>query len=192
MLNGLRSVSWSSQRLKAGGWDRRKGVEVENRMLGLIGCGQIGRYVAKMACGLDMKVLAFDLYPDESFNPGGDFRFTTVNDIFKQADVISLHCPPGDKPLIDSDALSAMKDGAYIINTARAGLIDESAVLAALESGRLAGYATDVFTSEPPEPSALLSHESVTATPHIGGFTTESVDRATKAAVDNILRVLNA
>ncbi len=191
MLSGLRSVPWSSDRLKAGGWDRRIGIEVEGRTLGIIGCGQIGKYTSKMALGLDMKVMAYDLYPDRGFNPSDDFGFSSIERIFAAADVISLHCPPGEKPLIDAAALSSMKDGVYLVNTARAGLIDEAAVLAALESGKLSGYATDVFETEPPKPSALIAHEKVITTPHIGGFTTESVDRATQAAVDNILKVLN-
>ncbi|MBI9106192.1 MAG: phosphoglycerate dehydrogenase [Spirochaetales bacterium] len=191
MLSGVRSVPFSSGQIKAGGWERRKGFEVEGRTLGLIGCGQIGKYTTKMALGLDMKVLAYDLYPDESFNPSPDFRYASVEEIFASADIISLHCPPSDKPLIDSAGLSSMKDGVLLVNTARSGLIDEDAVLDALGSGKLFGYATDVFPKEPPEMSALIAHERVITTPHIGGFTVESVDRATQTAVDNILRVLN-
>jgi phosphoglycerate dehydrogenase-like enzyme len=84
-----------------------------------------------------------------------------------------------------------MKDGVYLINTARAGLIDEAAVVDALDSGKLSGYAGDVFPKEPPGPSALIDHERAITTPHIGGFTAESVDRATEAAVANLLKVLN-
>jgi len=191
MLSAVRSIPLSSSRLKAGGWDRRKGFEVEGRTLGLIGCGMIGKYTAKMALGLDMKVKAYDLYPDESFNPSPDFSYDSVEEIFELSDIISLHCPPADKPLIDASAISMMKDGVLLVNTARAGLVDEAAVLEALELGKLFGYATDVFSKEPPEPSELIAHENVVTTPHIGGFTTESVDRATQVAVDNLLKVLN-
>jgi phosphoglycerate dehydrogenase-like enzyme len=191
ILSGIRSIPFSSKRLKAGGWERRKGFEVEGRTLGLIGCGQIGKYTAKMALGLDMKVKAYDLYPDESFKPSPHFSYASVEEIFAEADIVSLHCPPSVKPLIDTAALSSMKDGVLLVNTARAGLIDEDAVLEALESGKLFGFATDVFPKEPPEMSALIAHEKVITTPHIGGFTTESVDRATQTAVNNILKVLN-
>ena len=190
MLSGVRSVPYSSKHLQAGEWVRRKGFEIEGKTLGLIGCGQIGKCVAKMALGLDMKVMAYDLYPDTTFTPSADFCFSSINDIFKQADVISLHCPPADKPLIDAEAIVRMKDGVIIVNTARAALVDDTALLAALKSGKLHGYATDVFHTEPPKASELLAHESVIATPHIGGFTTESVTRATQAAVDNILKIL--
>ncbi len=191
MLAGIRSITFSNRELKAGGWERRKGFELEGKTLGIIGCGQIGRYVAKMALGLDMKVMAYDLYPDDNFKPSPDFGYSSIDEIFKKADVISLHCPPGEKPLIDEEALSGMKDGVYLVNTARAGLVDEAAVVAALNSGRLFGMATDVFAEEPPVMSELIAHDKVITTPHIGGLTTESVDRATQAAVDNILKVLN-
>lgn len=190
MLSGVRSVCSSAKYLQAGEWVRRKGFEIEGKTLGLIGCGQIGKYVAKMALGLDMRVLAYDLYPDAAFKPSADFCFTSIDDIFRKADVISFHCPPTDKPLIDTEAIARMKDGVFIINTARAALVDDDALFAALESGKLFGYATDVFDTEPPEASSLLSHEHVIATPHIGGFTSESVTRATQAAVDNILKML--
>ena len=191
LLAGIRSVPYSTKHLKSGGWERRKGFEVEGKTLGIIGCGQIGKYTAKMALGLDMKVMAYDLYPDAGFKPSSEFSYASIEEIFAQADVISLHCPPGDKPLIDTDTLGSMKDGVYLINTARAGLVDEAAVVAALDSGKLFGMATDVFPKEPPELSALIAHDKVITTPHIGGFTTESVDRATQTAVDNILKVLN-
>lgn len=191
MLSGIRSISYSDRHLKDGGWQRRKGFEVEGKTLGIIGCGQIGRYTAKMALGLDMKVKAYDLYPDAGFKPSSDFSYASVEEIFAESDIISLHCPPGDKPLIDAAALASMNDAVFLVNTARAGLIDQTAVIAALDSGKLFGFATDVFPSEPPEPSALISHERVISTPHIGGFTAESVDRATQGAVDNILKVLN-
>ena len=190
MLSGLRSVPFSSGRMKAQGWERVNGLEVEGKTLGIVGCGQIGRYVAKMALGMDMKVLAYDLYPDAAFRPSPDFRYAPLEEIFREADVISFHCPPAEKPLVDAAALASMKPGVYLVNTARAGLTDEAALLAALESGRLRGYATDVFAQEPPEPSALIRHDRVIATPHIGGFTAESVDRATGQAVDNLLKVL--
>ena len=103
------------------------------------------------------------------------------------SDIVSLHCPAGDKPLIDSAAVASMKKGAYLINTARAAVIDEKAVYDGLESGQLAGYAMDVFPQEPPKDFTLVQHESVIATPHIGGYTTESVDRATTGAIEQIL-----
>ena len=191
MLAGLRQIPWSDKQLKASDWARQKGIEVQGRTLGVVGCGQIGKYVVEMALGLGMKAVAYDLYPDSKFAPAGEFGFVPLDDLLRQADVISLHAPPADKPLIDTTALAKMKVGAFLINTARAGLVDEAAILAALDSGHLRGFATDVFHTEPPEMTPLLRHERVIATPHAGGFTEESIERATEGAVSNLLKILD-
>jgi D-3-phosphoglycerate dehydrogenase len=190
MLAGLRHIPWSDKHLKEGKWTRRQGIEVQGRTLGVVGCGQIGKYVAKMALGLDMQVRAYDLFPDPSFTPVGDFGFVELDQLLAESDVVSLHCPPAEQPLINATTIARMKERAYLINTARATLIDEQAVLNALEAGKLAGFATDVYPTEPPELTPLLSHERVITTPHAGGFTAESVERATAGAVNNLLRIL--
>jgi D-3-phosphoglycerate dehydrogenase len=192
MLAGLRAVSWSDRQIKDGGWARREGIEVRGRTLGVIGCGQIGKYVVEMALGLGMAARAYDLFPDETFQPVGDFAYVTLPELLAAADVISLHAPPCPQPIIDASALAQMKRGAYLINTARAALVDQEAVLQALEDGRLRGFATDVFDREPPEMTALLRHERVITTPHAGGLTEESIERATQAAVANLLNVLSS
>jgi D-3-phosphoglycerate dehydrogenase len=190
MLAGLRHVPWSDKRLKEGQWARRQGIEIQGRLLGVIGCGQIGKYVAQMALGLEVRVRAYDLFPDSSFTPAGDFGFVTLDQLLAESEVISLHCPPEPQPLINAATLARVKDGAYLINTARANLIDEQAVLDALESGKLRGFATDVYHNEPPELTPLLRHDRVITTPHAGGFTEESIERATEVAVSNLLKVL--
>jgi len=190
MLSGLRSICWSDRGVKNGAWSRQEGIEIEGRVLGVIGCGQIGKLVVLMGLGLGMRVVAFDTYQDDSFTPAGDFRFVSVENLFSISDVITLHCPPGKKPLIDAEALAQMKDGVFIVNTARAALVDEQAVQDAIESGKLRGFATDVYEHEPPELSRLLLHDRVITTPHIGGYTKESVQRATETAVKNLLKVL--
>jgi len=192
MLALVRAIPLNDAALKAGGWERRKGVELTGRTLGLVGCGRIGRYVAECALGLGMKALAYDLYPDAAYSPGAGFAYAGLDEVIARADVLSLHCPPAERPLIDADAIAAMKPGVYVINTARHGLIDDDAALAALESGRIAGLALDVYGKEPPEDRRLASHPRVVATAHIGGFTSESVDRAMSAAVDNLLEALRA
>ena len=192
MLGLLRSVPFSDAALKAGQWKRRQGVEVVGRTLGLLGCGQIGRHVARMALGLEMAVLAHDPLPDESFRPGGRFRYAAFDEVLAGADVLSLHCPaPADgRPLIDAEAIGRMKRGSWLINTARASLLDEPAVLAALDDGRLSGLATDVFAEEPPGEGPLIRHDRVIATPHVGGYTAESVDRSVTMAVEMMLDCL--
>jgi D-3-phosphoglycerate dehydrogenase len=190
MLCGLRHVSWSDRQMKIGQWARKKGVEIQNRILGLIGCGYIGKLVVDMAIGLGMGTIAYDPYPDPSFRPGGNFRYTDLNEIYRESDVISLHCPPEGTPIINESAVASMKEGVYLINTARASLIDEATVLKALMDGKIRGIATDVYDREPPEMNQFLSHEKVITMPHAGGYTVESTERATRAAVENILKIL--
>jgi D-3-phosphoglycerate dehydrogenase len=192
MLAGFRRVPWSDARLRAGGWDRKVGIEAEGRTLGVVGCGAIGRIVARLGLGLGMEVLGFDPLPDAGFAPGPGFAWAPLSDVLRRSDAISLHCPPGERPIVDAAAVTTMRWGVFLINTARAELLDEVAVLDGLNSGRIAGLATDVFRREPPSPSPLLTHENVILTPHAGGLTAESVERATRRAVANLLAALDA
>ena len=194
MFAGIRAIPYSDGKMKAGEWSRKKGIEIAGRTLGLIGCGRIGKFTAQMALGLGMQVLAYDMFPDESFAPAPDFRYASFEEVLEAADVLSLHCPPSEdgRAIVDRKTVGSMKHGVYLINTARAALVDNDALLDALNSGHLAGFATDVYLTEPPEAYPLLSHEQVITTPHIGGFTVESVDKATEMAVENILKCLNA
>ena len=193
ILSLARSVPLSDRTIKSNAWSRHQGVELENRTLGLIGCGRVGKLVAGFANAFGMSVLAYDLYPDRSFMLPGDFEYAPFDVIIANSDFISLHCPPASdgEPVINSETIVNMKNGVCIVNTARAGLVDEPAIVTAIESGKIAGYASDVFESEPPEPSELISSEKTIMTPHIGGYTTESVSRAVSVAVDNLLRELN-
>ena len=189
MLCAIRSVSFNDTAMKSGDWTRRKGMELEGRTLGLIGCGKIGQLVAGFAAGFGMKVLAYDLYPDEHFSPTGDFAYCELGELLTDADIISLHCPGNadGTALIDKEAIEMMKRGVYLINTARGSLLDDDAVLAALDAGMIAGVTVDAFESEPPEDWRLAKDVRVVATSHIGGFTEESVARAMTVAVKNIL-----
>ena len=191
-LASLRHVPEHCAALKAAAWQRRTGLEIEGRTLGLIGCGAIGRLVARFALAFDAKVRAFDPYPDAGFRPEGDFAWAELEAVLEQAEILSLHCPmpPGGRPVLDAAALALLRPGCHVVNTARAGLVDEAAMLAALEGERVRVYATDVFAVEPPEPSDLLRHPRVIATPHIGGLTVESIHRATVAAVENLRAAL--
>ena len=193
VLGLLRSVPFGDARMKTGGWERRQGTELEGRTLGVIGTGRIGKLVTKFALAMDMRVLGFDAFPDSRYVPSTDFRYVSLENLLGSSDIVTLHCPhtPGAKPLIDAAALARMKKGAVLVNTARGGLVDDEAVLAVLEDGRLAGYGVDAYEMEPPGPSPLLSHDRVIATPHVGAFTAESVSRATRVAVDNLLGALS-
>ena len=188
----LRSIPQSDARMKAGGWERRQGGEVEGRRLGVVGTGRIGKLVTRFALALDMSVTGHDAFPDAALGGTAGFRYAPLDDLLASADVVTLHCPPlpGGLPLIGRGELATMRKGSFLVNTARAGLVDADAVLAALESGHLGGYAVDAYDKEPPEPHPLYGHDKVITTPHIGAFTAESVTRATRAAVDNLLSAL--
>lgn len=188
----IRSVPFSDLAMKQQRWERRKGIEMAGRTLGLVGCGAIGKSVAKFALAFDMDVQAFDPYPDSTFQPGHRFRFVDMEELLAGSDVISLHCPlPADgKPLVDQSTIARMKHGVYLVNTARGGLIDADAAVASLASGKVSGIGVDAHEVEPPTDWRLVQDPRVIATPHIGGFTEESVDRAVTVAVDQLLSVL--
>ncbi|NPD66741.1 phosphoglycerate dehydrogenase [Lichenicola cladoniae] len=192
MLASLRHVPEQSAALKAGNWQRRPGLEIEGRTLGLIGCGAVGRLVARFALALDARVRVFDPYPDAGFMPEGDFAWAPLEQVLEEADLLSLHCPMplNGLALLDRPVIGRMRQGCHVVNTARAALVDEEAMLQALESGHVRVYATDVFAVEPPAPSRLLAHSRVIATPHIGGLTAESIRRATVGAVENLQAAL--
>jgi D-3-phosphoglycerate dehydrogenase len=158
----------------------------------LIGCGAIGGEVVRMLSALGAQVLAYDpMQPD--LRIGAD-RFTWVDlaTALHDADIITFHCPlqKNGKPILDAAAIAALRPSVIIVNTARAALVDEVALLAGLTSGAIESYATDVFEQEPPKDLTLARHPRVIATSHIGGFTDESVERATSVAIDHLLAAL--
>ncbi|HEY0791647.1 MAG TPA: phosphoglycerate dehydrogenase [Chthoniobacterales bacterium] len=192
-LASLRHLPSLNLTLKLGQWKLIRGREIRDRPFGLVGCGAIGRMVAQLALGLGARVTTFDPYPDASFQPGENFAWAPLDAVLASADILSLHCPPppDGRPVIDRAALNRMKPGCCLVNTARGSLVDEGAIINALDSGKLSTYATDVFPTEPPDPaSVLLQHDRVIVSPHIGAFTEESVQRATRKAVENLMSVL--
>ncbi|PDQ23121.1 oxidoreductase [Mesorhizobium sanjuanii] len=193
MLAALRRIPAADSGIKAGEWPRYRGAEIAGRTVGLVGCGAIGRHVASVTSAMGANVIAYDPFrPD--FETSGPFDWRELDDVFREAAIISLHCPPppGGQPLIDARRLSEMRPRSILVNTARAALIDEDSVRTALDEGRLAAYATDVFAEEPPRPGSFASHSGVIATSHIGGFTEESVGKATRMAIANLLDALSA
>jgi len=192
ILAAARNIVSSDRNLKSEKWIREKGFELENKTLGIIGCGKIGQLVAHFALGFGMNVLGYDIFPNQNFRPSEKFRFEPLHAVLEKSDIISLHCPPlpNKKPLIGAAEISRMKQGAIIINTARQSLVDEKAILEALNSGALRCYAIDAFDREPPDDLSLVQNGRVIVTPHIGGFTEESIQRASEVAIDNLLDAL--
>lgn len=194
MFSALRSIPLADAGIKAGGWPRVRGLEIRERTIGIIGCGAIGREVARMVIALGAKVLAFDPMRPNLDLPSASFAYAEIDEIVAKADVLTLHCPlPREgSALLTAERLANSRPGQVIVNTARSKLIEEAALLEALDDGRISTYATDVFDEEPPTSLALASHPRVIATSHIGGFTAESVERATRIAADNLLAALRA
>ncbi len=188
-----RSIPAADGTMKSGLWHKKQfvGVEIKDKILGVIGVGNIGGSLAQMSKSLGMLVIGYDpLIPDAEIEHRGA-KPVNIQELFVHSDFISVHVPlnPETRGMIDGGSFGTMKRGVRLICTARGGIVDETALLAALESGQVAGAALDVFAKEPPGMSALVSHPKVIATPHIGAQTTEAQARA---AVDIATEVLAA
>ncbi len=164
--------------MRAGLWEKKKyakGIEVGGKTLGILGLGRIGRELAKRAVALGMKVIAFDPYVVSVDIP---VTLMSKEDLLANSHFISLHMPKDPAGyVIGEPEIAKMKDGAFIINCARGGVMDEKAVLIALNSGKLAGAGVDVFEQEPSDHIAFMSHPKVSVTPHIGANTEEAQER---------------
>ncbi len=179
LLSLARRIPQAHDLIRRGAWDspldgygRWGGVELAGRTAGLIGLGAIGRQVARRLLALEMRVLAYDPYVREG--TGLAVELTDKTTLLVESDFVSIHCPltAETRGLLDALALARMKPGAYLVNTARAAIINEAALVAALREHRIAGAALDVFPVEPlPTSSALLGLDNVILTPHIGGAT---------------------
>jgi len=193
-LTALRQIVWIHTGMRQGAWPRRVGREIRGSRIGVIGLGAIGVTYAQACLALGAHVFGHDPYAPDDRISHPHFTRTTLDEAVSEIDAISLHAPMPDdgQPLLSAARLSRLSPATVVINTARAGLIDQEAMLGALEVGRVACYAADVFEAEPPEMTPLLQHENTILTSHIGGFTGPSVDRAANAAVDNLVRILRA
>jgi len=166
-------------------------LELDGRRLGLVGLGRIARRVAAAATALGMEVIAHDPFIQADSVDG--VRLVSLDEVFSESDVVSLHAPGGEatKHLVDASRLAAMRPGAYLVNCARGSLVDQEALLDALDSGQLAGAALDVTEPEPlPEGHPLLGREDVLVTPHVASSTAAGRRRLYEHAIDNALAVL--
>ncbi|MCV6600191.1 MAG: phosphoglycerate dehydrogenase [Cohaesibacter sp.] len=178
MFACARQIPAADLSTQQGKWEKSKfmGVEITNKTLGVIGCGNIGGIVASRAVGLKMKVIAFDpfLSPERAAQLG--VRKVELDELFKRADFISLHTPLTEKTrnVVSREAIASMKDGVRIINCARGGLVDEEALAEALKSGKVAAAAFDVFSQEPAKDNVLFGCPNIVCTPHLGASTSEA------------------
>lgn len=192
ILSGLRSIATTNQGIRAGEWPRIRGQEICDCTIGVVGLGAIGKTVAELCLSLGAKVLGFDPMAPQDAVVHKNFSRVELDEVLRGSDAITLHCPlgPDGLPIVNVQSLKLVKKGLVLVNTARAGLVEESSLVNALNSGQVSGYLTDVFETEPPKPSDLTRHPNVTMTSHIGGFTNSSVSRSTQIAVENILKVI--
>jgi D-3-phosphoglycerate dehydrogenase / 2-oxoglutarate reductase len=195
MLASARRIPAADSSLRDGEWKRSafKGVEVSGKTLGLIGLGHVGAIVARGAHGMGMRVLAYDPYVSEDrMRQVNVERAETTDEVFEQSDFVSLHVPrtPQTIGLVNEASLAKMKPSAYIINVARGGIVDETALYNALKEGTIAGAALDVFAEEPTTQSPIFTLPNVVVTPHLGASTAEAQDRAGITAAEQVATAL--
>ncbi len=175
------------------------GIELRGKTLGVVGFGRIGQETAKIALGVGMNVLAYDKFMDKAdvevklFNGASvhvPINISSMEDVLSQSDFISLHVPAQDKPVIGKTELDMMKEGAGLVNAARGGVVDEVALINALDSGKLSFAGLDTFDNEPTPAMKLLMHHKVSLTPHIGAATKEAQDRIGTELADQIHAIL--
>ncbi len=191
-LSLARTIPSADRAVKEGKWPRVVGVQVNGKVLGIIGLGQIGKKVAKRASGFEMKVLAYDVIKDEAFAKQWGMTYVPLNELLTQADFISIHIPllPSTKNLIGEKELKVMKKGAFLVNISRGDIVDEKALYQALKEGRIGGAALDVFSREPVGESPLLQLDNLISTPHMGAYTMEALKETGMICVQGIMDVL--
>jgi len=195
MLALARRIPAADAAMKAGGWPKSKmmGVELRGKTLGIIGLGRIGSTLARRAAAFEMRLLAYDSFVSVDHAARLGVEMVPLDVLLREADFVSVHIPGNDRTrgLIDAQKLALMKPTAYLMNCARGGIVDEAALLQALEENRLAGAALDVFTVEPPEPSELIRSEKVICTPHIAAQTAEAQESCALDVAEQVVAVLS-
>lgn len=195
LLSAVKQTLRADRSVRSGDWTWRnllQAQEVSGKNLLVIGYGRIGRHLARLAGAFDMKVRAHDPYLLQSGWPSGSVE--PVPDLLEGlawADAVSINVPRADRPLMGAREFAAMKPNAVLINTARGGIVEEEALVAALASGKIAGAGLDVFDQEPPTNSPLLTLDGVLLTPHIAGLTAECAERMAVGSVQNVLDFFN-
>jgi D-3-phosphoglycerate dehydrogenase len=193
MLALARQLPEAVQSVHAGKWPRLSGVSLEGKIIGILGLGAIGKQLARRLNGFDCQIMAYDPYADVEFAKANKVEITTMDEVISKADFLSLHLPllPETRCMVNSAFLAKMKKGAFLVNTSRGEMVDEAALLEALQSGHLKGVGLDAFTVEPPDPSnPLLQLPQVVATPHLGAQTDGATSNMGWLAMKDCLAVL--
>ena len=192
MLAVARRVCEIDSACRNGDWKKRVSIDIKNKKLGILGLGAIGKQVALRSRGFDMGLYGYDVFEDKEFNEKYNVKFTSIEEIFKECDFISVHMPLTEetKHLIDKDLLNTAKENLVIVNTARGGVIKEDDLYEILKSNRIFGAGIDVFETEPAKDSRLLELDNVIIGSHCSASTKGAVRNMSYMAVDNVLKVL--
>lgn len=188
-----RQIKTATQAIQKGGWPRVAGLSLQDKTVGILGMGVIGKHFAKLLATFECKIIAYDVSPDVDFLNQHHIELVDLETIITKSDFLSLHVPllPETHNMVNDTFIKSMKTGAYLINTSRGEILNEAALIRGLETGHLAGAALDAFEIEPPEADhPLLSHPQVICTPHIGAQTDGATNNMGKMALEECLRVL--
>lgn len=194
MLSVLKNLPLQDAAARRASWDRVSTRELTAKTVGLLGFGRIGRRVAELLKGFDVNILAYDPYPNEQAAAERGVKLVSFDEVIAQSDIVSLHLPYMDSThhIIDAAAIARMKDGAYLINTARGPLVDEAALAEALMSGKLTGAGVDVYETEPILPdNPLIPLTNTVMTPHVSALTYETNYNGGIICAQSIVNVLN-
>ena len=190
MFSCARYLSIAGHTMREDKWEKKaygKGIELQGKTLGIVGFGRIGQHLGVMAKAIGMKVIAFDIFHIPGIEEQLGIPYVEMDELLAQSDFVSVHAPAVDGgALISAENIAKMKDGVVIINTSRGTNVDEAALLAALESGKVRAAGLDVYADEPATNKALYSHPMVSCTPHIGAATGEAQKRIGAEIVDII------
>jgi D-3-phosphoglycerate dehydrogenase len=188
-----RQIPEAAKSVQQGKWPRLNGVSLEDKTIGILGLGAIGKQLVRRLAGFDCQLLAYDPFADQSFASKNSIKLESLDKVIAESDFLSLHLPllPETRGMVNADFLARMKKGSFLINTSRGEVVDENALLQALESGHLRGAGLDAFTVEPPDPSNPLLHlPQVVATPHLGAQTDGATSNMGWFAMKDCLAVL--
>ncbi len=184
-----RHVTWHDRLTRAGEWQKRQGILVTGKRVGVLGCGRIGSQLCLRMKALGCDVQGYDSFMDDAwFTHHGIYRAQTLDELYSTSDILSIHVPltDGTRNILSVEAIAKIKTGALVVNTSRGALVDEAALYEALAAGKISGAALDVFANEPYQ-GPLATLENVILTPHIGSYAREVKQKMEMEAIDNLL-----
>lgn len=192
MISVARRIIEADQALRAGRWERFMGMDIWGRTLGVIGTGRIGKAVVNRAKGFNMRIFAYDTWQDSEWAAAYGVKYVDLEQLMIESDFVSIHIALNDETcgLVDKKLINLMKPTGILVNTARGGIVDETALSEALRKGKIFGAALDVFTEEPLVEQHLLSTSGLSITPHIGAYSRGALENMGKVAVENMIAVL--